>query len=381
MVDQSQANSISGKPSGINANWRSTFVYKAPWCQLRQEDLTRIRAEQAKFISQSSIPEEARVEWYLTWPQKSVRAPKDSQRTNRRTGKFTRSRQDLRATETGDEVWSSSGIPALDAMLSRISEYQGRRPRVLRHLEISATAPGYMISLGVGSSSRLSPRTTVRCETPGTEMPQYFSSISEIVNARAAGFRAAARFSIWILALLIIVVPPAGAIPAFYVHFQHVSNRGSTTNAAFWSALGYLIAVYLIVLLGRYLTAARVVLPRAGRFGGAKAAFSQAGSYLTWSESSTSGPLGRHLTLAGSGLAGAGLAALLAYVVATASVNAHDAQTWPYWLFAALIIVGAIFYLISFARFRRKPQEESPNTKESDLPVGIDSYRIYWARP
>jgi hypothetical protein len=367
VVDQSQSNSISGKPSGINANWRTTFVYKASFCRLRQEDLTRIRSEQAKFIGQSGIPEEARVEWYLTWPQKSVSESKDSQKSNRRTVRHIRSRQDLRATEIGDEIWNCSGTPALDAMVSRIFEHQGRRPRALRHLEIGATAPGYMISLGVGSSSRLSPRTIVRCETPGTEMPEYFSSISEIVRSRSGEFRAAARFSIWILALLIIVMLPAGAIPAFYVHFQHVSNRDNTTGAAFWSAVGYLIVVYIIVLLARYLTAARVVLPRAGRFGGVKAVFSRAGSYITWSETSASGPLRRHLTLAGSGLVGAGLTALLAYVVATASANTHNAPTWPYWLFVALIIIGVIFYLFSFSRFRRKPRKDNANAEEADL--------------
>jgi hypothetical protein len=68
VVDQTQSNAISGKPSGINANWRTTLVSKASWCQLRQEDIARIRAEQAKFISQSSVPDEARVEWFLTWP-------------------------------------------------------------------------------------------------------------------------------------------------------------------------------------------------------------------------------------------------------------------------------------------------------------------------
>jgi hypothetical protein len=221
--------------------------------------------------------------------------------------------------------------------------------------------------LGVGSSSRLSSRTTLTCEIPGTEMPESFYSVYGILASRTLRFGMAVRVSIWILALLVIVIPPTAAIPAFYVHFHHVSNRDNTTNAVFWSAVGYLIAVYIAVHLSLYFTAARVSLPRTGRFGGAKSAFSRAGSYLAWSNPSTSGPLRRHLTLAGSGLAGAGLTALLAYVVATASGDAHNYPTWPYGLFAALIVVGALFYFSSFARFRGKPQGEKVNTEEADL--------------
>jgi uncharacterized membrane protein YidH (DUF202 family) len=366
VVDKSQSNPISGKSSGINANWRTTFVSKASWCQLRQEDLVRIRDEQVKFISQSGVSEDARIEWYLTWPRKSVHAPNDNQKPTRRTVKSTQSRLELRAMEVGDEIWKSNGVPALDAIVSRISEYQGRRPRALRHLEINATAPGYKMSLGVGKPSRLSSLTTFTCETPGTEIPECFYSVYGILASRATPFGTVMRLGIWMITFLVIVIIPAAAVPAFYVHFQHVRNRDSTTNAACWSAVGYLFVVYIMVLLSLYFTAVRVSLPRSGRFGGARAAFSRAGGYLAWSEPSTAGLFRRHLTVAGSGLAGAGLTALLAYVVATASANARDAPSWPYGLFAALITVGLLFYFIGFTHFTRKSREESVNAEREE---------------
>lgn len=365
MVDQSQSIPAAGQTGGANAAWRTTFVSKAWWCRLRREDLVRIRAEQVKFIAQSSAPEDARIEWYLTWPRKSVHAPEGARRRARRSARLAQSRLELRAVETADELWKASGVPGLDAMVSRITDYGGRRPRVFRHLEVSAIAPGYRASLRIGGLSRMSPRTTIICEAPGTEIPEFVRSVYEIIARRTLSLTLVVGLSAWSLASMVTLALPAVSVPVFYTNFQHASNRDNVTAAAFWSTIGYLIAVTIMVSISFYLSAARAVLPRVERFGTMKSALSRAAQHLVWSDRTTVGPVRRHIALAGGGLASAGLTAILAYVIATTSTNTRNAPAWPYWLFGALIAVGFFFYLMGVMHFRRKPQSGGTDTTDS----------------
>src|SRR5437763_1808841 len=83
-VEQSKSIPADGQPDGTNACWRATFTSNISWCRLGREDLIKIRAEQVKFIGQSSTHDDARIEWYLTWPRKSVRVSSKPRRSTAR---------------------------------------------------------------------------------------------------------------------------------------------------------------------------------------------------------------------------------------------------------------------------------------------------------
>jgi hypothetical protein len=359
MVDRSQPSLIADESGGTNATWRSTLVKKSRG-RLSQEDLARIRAEAIEFIGQSGMPEDARIEWLLTFPPRGEPIP-NSKRSRNQSRIFPFGHK-LEATEVGDVLRKASGVPGLDAVVNSMFEYEGRRPRALRNLLFSAISPGYIASLRIGGPSWRSPHITLACETLGTEVPEFFISVAKLLNKRANSLAAMARLSVWFLVWLFIVLLPSAVVPIFYTHFRQAKDRSNIVGGAVWAAIGYLVAVAIIVGVSRRINAARVTLPRAGRMESLKSAFLRRARDLAWSDRSTFGPITRHLALAGGSLAGAGLAAMLAYIVATASTNVKDTPTWPYLLFGALIVVGTSFYLIGVARFRREPQEKSENT-------------------
>jgi hypothetical protein len=150
VADQSQSSPMAGEPGGTNATWRTTSVRKASWCRLSREDLSTIRAKAIKFISQSNVPADAHIEWYLTWPRKNLRTPKADEKPADQPLKGVRFRQELRATEIGDGLWKAGGVPGLDAIASEILEYEGRQPRVFRYIKFSAVAPGYELHYALG---------------------------------------------------------------------------------------------------------------------------------------------------------------------------------------------------------------------------------------
>jgi hypothetical protein len=365
MVDHSQPGLATGEPGEENAIWRTTFVKKAR-CWLSREDLAVIRAEAISFIRQSGRREDARIEWHLTLHPRDGVMGLHLQRDKVKNRDFRCFRQELETTEVGGALREASGVPGLDALVNSVSIWmreagvprQNLRPRSLRGLEFRAISAGCIASLQIGRAFRMSPYVIFTCETLGTEVPEIVNSVSGLMTRRARGVSAMARISARLLAWLLVILAPIVASILLYVDFLHGMNTGSLSGGAVAFAFYYLIGVAVVLVVSRHITAARVTLPSPRRLKGSAAASARRGRNLVWSDESTFGPMTRHLALAGGGLAGAGLTAMLGYIVATAA-NAHNSPIWPYWLFGLIMAMGAILYLTGVVRLKRKPQEDT----------------------
>ena len=150
-------------------------------------------------------------------------------------------------------------------MIERIAERQGRVPRVLRHVEFSAIAPGYEYSMRIGSTSFRSPRVTIRFAAPEPGIPLAFLTVLERLNKRSGWWIVRRVFWVWALALLLIIAPAWLVIPHLYNGFQSEPNRDTATAQTIGLALGYLIGVPIVIDASLSATAARVTLSRASR--------------------------------------------------------------------------------------------------------------------
>jgi hypothetical protein len=345
VIDESQSSPVVGKTSAPNATWRTTFVKRTSWVWLSRQNIDRIRSEALAFIGESSAPEDARIEWYVTWSPETLPSP------NGRFDGKTRHREELRVIETDSELQKDVEAHGLDVIASQITEHRGQLPRVLRYVKFSAIAPGYEASLCVGTPSGLSRHITLTCDSPGSDMPEFFRSISELLS-----WRDGRSFGAWIVTLIFMVLYPAIAIPILYFKFQHASDTFNLWQAVAFVAAGYLIPLGLMILASIYLGAARVMVSSKGYVA---EVFSEVLRDSMTLGQSIFGPMKAHLKLAGGGLAGASFAAMLAYIVAVESADTHTAPIWPYVLFGVLIGAGALLYLAGAAPFKREPREDS----------------------
>jgi hypothetical protein len=261
--DQPQSDREISRQADTNATWHTVVSKNIPWCRLMRGDLDEIRNEALEFIGQSATPADARIEWFLTLPGRREVVTLSGKRPTR-SSRPGRVRWELQATETGEELRSTRPSPGLESMIERIAERQGRVPRVLRHVEFSAVAPGYEYSMRVGSPSFRSPRVTIRFTAPEPGIPLAFRTVLERLNKRSQRWIARRVFCVWMLALL-LMIEPASVIPHLYNGFQRDPNRDTVTAQTIGLALGYLIGVPIVIGASLSATAARVTLSRASR--------------------------------------------------------------------------------------------------------------------
>jgi len=257
--DRPQSDPEIRRQAGTNASWQTIVSKNVPWCRLKRSDLDEIRNEALEFIGQSAAPAGARIEWFLTLPGKQETATQTGSSPTRISSP-DRVRWELRATETGDELRGAGPSPGLDSMVERIAERQGRVPRVLRHVEFSAIAPGYAYSMRVGSPSFRSPRVAIRFTAPEPDIPQAFRAVLERLTKRSGRWLVRRVIWVWMLALLLIIEPAGLVIPHLYNGFRSDSNLDSVTAQMIGLILGYLIGIPIIVGVCLSATAARVTL-------------------------------------------------------------------------------------------------------------------------
>jgi len=262
--DEPQSDREIRRQADTNATWQTIVSKNVLWCRLKRGDLDEIRNEALKFIGQSAAPTDARIEWFLTLPGRLEAVTQTAKRPTR-SSLPDRVRWELRATESGDELQSARPSSGLDSMVERITERQGRVPRVLRHVEFRAIAPGYAYSMRVGSASFRSPRVTIRFTAPEPGIPSAFRAVSERLTTRSELWMLRRVFWVWILAWLFMVVPAVLVIPHLYNGFQIASNHDTITAQTVGLALGYLIGVPIVVGVSLSATAARVTLSYASR--------------------------------------------------------------------------------------------------------------------
>jgi hypothetical protein len=327
--------------------------------RLSHKDIAIIRAEAIKFIGQSNCQDGARIEWLTTWPRKTARRAESRTVGSKGKSKWnveshSRILQELQAVEVGQEL-QEVGAPGLDAIASRILEYDKRRPRALRYVTFTATSAGYKVFLRIGSPARISPRIAITCKAPGNDVPEFFRSVSELLATRATSLPTVLKaFGVWMLTILYLFMAPAAILTYSYPGFHNRSNHDNLTAEVVGLAACYLIVATITISACLHLTAARVTLPR---LGGSERAFSRAARRALMPIQSALGLTRRHIALAGGAIASASLAANLAYVVATNSINARDAPNWPYILFGVLMVVGVVLYVVGGTHLRRKPQD------------------------
>jgi hypothetical protein len=86
----------------------------------------------------------------------------------------------------------------------------------------------------------MSSRIVLTCEAPGTDIPEFFRSTSELIAKRAAALTTIVRvFSAWVLTWLFMIELPVAVVPVFYAKFQHegyskphVSEKKKSPRAA-----------------------------------------------------------------------------------------------------------------------------------------------------
>ena len=166
-------------------------------------------------------------------------------------------------------------------------------------------------------------------------------------------------FYAWIITFLFALIYPAITIPVLYFKLHNGGLLSIFQGVGGW-AIGYLVGLCLLIFVSIYLSAARVTLYSKGYL---DEVLTQAARDLAKLVSSNFGSMKGHIALIGGSLAGAGLTATLAYIVATASINSHTAPIWPYELFAALIVIGIVLYVIGIGNFKREVQKDNPTDK------------------
>ena len=66
----------------------------------------------------------------------------------------------------------------------------------------------------------------------------------------------------------------------------------------------------------------------------------------------------RHLVRAGTGIATAGLALIVGYLIATVTSSLHHLPHWPYFLGGGMVIVGILLYFVGQESGRERPDSE-----------------------
>ena len=175
---ESRSGSVADNMSTSNATWRTSCVKRTSWAWLSRQDMDRIRSDAIKFISRSSAAEDARIEWYVTWPKLYTTGP------NGEVDKNGKRQLELRVLETGNELLNVATGHGLDVIISQIAKREKRRPRTLRYVKFTATAPDREASLSVGGPSGMSRRIMLTCDAPGTGTPE--SSVRYLSSFRIA---------------------------------------------------------------------------------------------------------------------------------------------------------------------------------------------------